>query len=186
MSQKTAGILDLPLLDEEEREQVIGAWNSTEARYTPDQWLHQLFEQQVERTAEAVALVYEDQHLSYSELNRRANRLARYLRSQRVIADCPVAVYIERSQEMLIALLGVLKAGGAYVPIDPAYPAKRIAYMLEDCGAEVVLTQQGLVANLPECRATVIGLDCECGPMEQQSDANLGSRLEGDKLAEII
>src|SRR5207302_1049710 len=109
-------------LPERERQQVLYEWNDTQAEYPGDKCIHELFEEQVEKTPDAVAVVFEDAELSYGELNRRANRLGHYLRGQGVGPDALVAICVERSMEMIVALLGVLKAGGAYVPLDPAYP----------------------------------------------------------------
>ena len=130
----------LMLLGEAERHQVVEEWNATEAAYPKDRCVHELFEEQVEKSAEAVAVVYEEQQVSYGELNRRANQLAHHLRRLGVGPETRVAICVERSVEMVIGLMGVLKAGGAYVPLDPAYPTERLAYMLEDSAPAVVLT----------------------------------------------
>jgi len=106
---------------EEEREQVLYGWNDTTVEYPKEKCIHELFEEQVEKRPEAVAVVYEDQQLTYGELNRRANRLAHYLRELGVEPDTRVAICVERGLEMVVGLLGILKAGGAYVPLDPAY-----------------------------------------------------------------
>jgi amino acid adenylation domain-containing protein len=137
-------IFDLPLLTSAEREQILVEWNTTEAVYPQDQCIHELFEAQAGKTPEAVALVFEDQQLTYRELNQHANQLAHYLRSQGVGPDVRVGICIERSLEMVVGLLGILKAGGAYVPLDPTYPQERLAYMLEDAKPAVLLTQQHL------------------------------------------
>ena len=154
-------VSDLPLLSEAERKQILLEWNATESAYPAEQCLHELFEQQVERTPDRVALVYEEQQLSYAELNRRANQLAHSLRELGVGAEAKVGVMMERSAEMVIALLGILKAGGAYVPLDPTYPAERLSFMLADADVAVLLTQQRLRATLPECQAKVICLDTD-------------------------
>ena len=122
----------LEVLPEAERRQVLYEWNETEAEYPRDRCVHELFEEQVEKTPEAVAVVFEEESVSYGELNRRANRLAHYLRSLGVRPDDRVAICLERGIEMIVALLGVLKAGGAYVPLDPGYPEERLRFMLED------------------------------------------------------
>ncbi len=134
-------ILDLPLLAEKERRQILVEWNATGREYPRNKCIHQLFEEQVERTPEAVAVIFEDHRLTYQELNRRANQLGHYLRKRGVGPDSLVGVYVGRSLEMIVALLGVLKAGGAYVPVDPGYPLRRVAFILEDSQARVVLTQ---------------------------------------------
>ncbi|MDD5036105.1 MAG: amino acid adenylation domain-containing protein, partial [Methylococcaceae bacterium] len=120
------------------------AWNATETDYPKQQCIHELFEEQAVQHPDAIAVVYEDKQLSYGELNVRANRLAHYLRGLGVKPDDRVAICVERSLEMVVAMLAVLKAGGAYVPLDPDYPADRLAYMLEDSQPQVLLTQTGL------------------------------------------
>jgi amino acid adenylation domain-containing protein len=130
----------LPMLPQEERQQLLYEWNATEVEYPRDKCVHELFEEQVERRPGAAAVVYEDEQLSYGELNRRANRLAHYLRSLGVKPDTLVAVCVDRSLEMIVGLLAVMKAGGAYVPLDPAYPGERLRYMVEDSGPKVLLT----------------------------------------------
>ena len=135
----------LPLLTEDERHQLLVEWNNTACDYPADRCVHQLFEEQVERTPDAVALVFEDQELTYGELNARSNQLAHYLQSQGVGPETLVAICMERSLEMVVGLLGILKAGGAYVPLDPEYPAERLAFMLQDAQAPVLLTQRASV-----------------------------------------
>jgi amino acid adenylation domain-containing protein len=134
---------ELPLLTEAERRQ-FAEWNRTEVPYPKDRCLHQLFEEQVERTPNATAVVFEDRQLTYRQLNERANQLARYLQKLGVGPDALVAICVERSLEMVVGLLGVLKAGGAYVPLDPTYPRERLDYMLRDSGALLLLTQERL------------------------------------------
>ena len=129
-------------LSEAERHQVVYGWNETEEEYPKEKCIHELFEEQVERTPEAVAAVFEEAAISYEELNRRANRLAHYLSELGVRPDDRVAICVERSFEMIVGLLGVLKAGGAYVPLDPAYPAERLQHMMIDSGAVVLVTQR--------------------------------------------
>ena len=137
---------ELRVLPEIERHQLLVEWNATEHPYRSDACVHELFEEQVARTPDAVALVYEDVQVSYGELNARANRLAHYLRRVGVGPESRVAVCLERSVEMVVSLLAVLKAGGAYVPLDPTYPLDRLAYMLEDSAPSVTLTH-GMVAT---------------------------------------
>src|SRR5262249_17387743 len=121
-------------------------WNATERPYPQDRCIHELFEEQVERRPDALALAHEEQQLSYAQLNSRANRLGRYLRSQGVGPDVRVAICLERSVEMVVGLLAVLKAGGAYLPLDPSYPPERLAHMLEDSDAAVLLTHDAALA----------------------------------------
>ena len=133
--------VEVPLLNDDQREQVLREWNGTEAEYGQGS-VHELFEEQAERVPEAVAVEHEGERLSYGELNRRANQLGHYLRSVGVGPEVRVGVCLERSLEMVVGLLGILKAGGAYVPLDPAYPQERLAFMLKDAQAAVVLTER--------------------------------------------
>src|SRR6185295_14570858 len=123
------------LLSEEEEKQQLVAWNETSAEYPRERCIHELFEAQVERAPNAVALVCEEERLSYATLNTRANRLAHLLRESGVGPEVAVGVLLERSTEMVVALLAILKAGGAYVPLDPSYPEDRLAFMLADSQA---------------------------------------------------
>nr|WP_237179239.1 non-ribosomal peptide synthetase [Paenibacillus sp. MMS18-CY102] len=132
------------IVDVLERKQLVEAFNDTAVEYPKDKTIHQLFEEQVELNPQATALVFDDQQLTYGELNARANQLARTLRDQGVGPEQFVAIMAERSVDMIVGLLGILKAGGAYVPIDPSYPAERVQYMLEDSGAKLLLTQRRL------------------------------------------
>ncbi|MBW4649607.1 MAG: amino acid adenylation domain-containing protein [Kastovskya adunca ATA6-11-RM4] len=154
-------LCELSLLTEGERQQLLEEWNDTEAEYPQDRCLHQLFEEQVERSPDAIAVVFEDQQLTYRELDQRADQLAHHLQMLGVKPEVLVGICVERSLEMLIGLLGILKAGGAYVPLDPAYPKERLAFMLEDAQVSVLLTQQRLLEILPEHRAEIICLDAD-------------------------
>jgi hypothetical protein len=138
-------VCELEMLSAEEREQLLYGWNDTDVEYPGERCVHELFEAQVERTPDAVAVVFEGASLSYGELNRRANQVAHHLRELGVRPDERVALCIERSLEMVVGLLGVLKAGGAYVPLDPAYPVERLRFMLEDSGPSVLVTQGTLI-----------------------------------------
>ncbi|MDC9590802.1 amino acid adenylation domain-containing protein [Xenorhabdus sp. XENO-10] len=155
-------ILDVPILPEAERQQLLVDFNATQADYPQDALIHQLFEAQAACRPEATALVFEDQKMfedqtiSYGELNRRANRLAHYLIALGVRPDDRVAICAERSPEIIVGLLGILKAGGAYVPLDPNYPAERLAYMLADSTPVVLLTQTAQADKLPKTVPTVL------------------------------
>jgi len=151
----------LQLVSEGERHQLIKAFNATQARYPNDKLIHELFEEQVYRTPDAVAVFYEEQPLTYAELNRKANKVARYLRSEGIGPDQLVGISMERSFEMVIGLLGILKAGGAYVPIDPHYPAERLEYICTDAAPKILLSQQHLRERLPRTASTVVALDGE-------------------------
>ncbi|QLE39947.1 amino acid adenylation domain-containing protein [Nostoc sp. C052] len=165
-------ISHLPLLTHPEQHQLLVEWNNTQAEYPQDKCIHQLFEEQVKRTPNAVAVVFENEHLTYQQLNTRANSLANYLRSLGVGADELVGICVERSLEMVVGLLGILKAGGAYLPLDPEYPQDRLSFMLQDAQVGVLLTQQHLVNKLPEHSATVICLDSDRETIEQNSNSN--------------
>lgn len=176
----------LPLLDEAERRQLLIEWNDNQIDYPKNQCIHQLFEAQTTRTPEATALIFGEERVTYRELNRRANQLANYLRGLGVGAEVLVGVCLERSVEMIIGILGTLKAGGAYVPLDPNYPQERIAHMLEDSQASVLLTQQKLVAGLNEHRAQTVCLDGDWQRIAQESVENPVSMATANNLAYVI
>ena len=147
-------IADLPLLSPAERYQLLVEWNDTLADYPQDYCIHQLFEEQVERTPDATAVIFEDKQLTYQELNRRSNQLAHHLQKLGVGSEVLVGICMERSVEMIVGLLGILKAGGAYVPLDPSYPSERLGFMLEDSQVSVLLTSENLVEQLPDVIAS--------------------------------
>ncbi|MEH2191207.1 MAG: amino acid adenylation domain-containing protein [Nostoc sp.] len=149
----------LPLLTDSEQHQLLVEWNAIQADYQNDSCLHQQFELQVERTPEAVALVFEQERLTYRELNQRANQLAHHLQTMGVKPEVLVGIYLERSVDMVVSILGILKAGGAYVPLDPTYPKERVAFMLNDAQVWVLLTEDKLLTGLPEHEAQVVCLD---------------------------
>jgi amino acid adenylation domain-containing protein len=175
----------LPLLPEGERRRILLEWNNTKRDY-PRACAHELFEAQVERTPEAVALVWSEQQLSYGELNRRANQVAHELRSRGVGPEAVVGVCVERSPDLLVALLGVLKAGGAYVPLDPAFPRERLLFMLRDAGVQVLLTQESLRAKLSDSTARFICLDSDWTAISKQPSENCTSGVEPENLAYVI
>jgi amino acid adenylation domain-containing protein len=181
--QKAAAI---SLLTPAERQQLLVEWNATEREYPREASLTALLEAQVERTPDNVALVFENQQLTYRELNERANRLANYLRRIGVGPEDLVALYAERSLDMVVGLVGILKAGGAYLPIDTVYPKDRIGFMLEDAQVRVLLTQQPLLASLAELQARVVCLDTEWGVIERESPENLSLNAGPDNLAYVI
>jgi len=178
-------ISELPLLTQFERQQ-LAAWNNTQTDYPKDACIHELFEEQVELTPDAIALVFEEQQLTYKELNQRANQLAHHLRNVGVGAEVLVGICLERSLEMVVGILGILKAGGAYVPLDPAYPQERLAFMLEDAQVPVILTQRQLVESLPKHQARIVCLDTDWEVMERQSEENLSPQVTPDNLAYVM
>ncbi len=166
-------IAQVPMLKTIERHQLLFGWNKTQTDYPQRHYIHQLFEQQVERTPDAVAVVFENQQLTYRELNSKANQLAHYLKTLDVKANMLVGICLERSLEMVVGLLGILKAGAAYVPLDPDYPQERLAYILLDVQVPMLLTQQKLVKKLPEHKARVVYLDTDAPIIFQESEQNL-------------
>jgi amino acid adenylation domain-containing protein len=187
VAEPSKPVATLQLMTPSERDRLLHDWNATAVAYPRALCLQQLFERQVARTPDAVALVFEDEHLNYRELNARANRLAHRLRRCGVGADVLVGVMMERSVEMVVALLGVLKAGGAYVPLDPQYPAERLAYMMADARADVLLTQARLLDALPQERPrTVIALDAEADSLDAESAADPAPAADEQCLAYCI
>lgn len=150
---------ELPLLTEAEQHQLLVQWNDTATDYPRDRFIHELFEEQAEKTPEATAVVFEDQHLTYGELNAKAGRLAVYLKKQGVGPDVLVGICVERGLDMFIGILGILKAGGAYLPLDPSFPHDRLAIMIEDADPKIVLTQHTLQESLPSYDYQSICLD---------------------------
>ena len=176
----------LPLLTEAEQHQLLIEWNDTAAPYLAHKCAHQLFEDQVERTPDALAVVFEDQRLTYAELNQRANQLAHHLQTLGVQPETLVGICLERSPEMIVSVLAVLKAGGAYLPLDPTYPPERLAFMLEDSGAPVLLTQSHLLERLPTNDARIVCLDSYWPAIAQYPISNYQLPITSDNLAYVI
>ncbi len=172
LANPEAPISEMALLPEAERHQILVKWNDTHVDYPLDQCVHQLFEQQVNRTPHAVAVRFEDQTLTYDQLNRRANQLAHYLRRLGIGPDQKVGVYIERSLDLLVAMYAIHKAGGAYVPLDPAYPDDRVAFMLQDAQIAALLTQENLLQRLPQSLSPVICIARNWMTIAQESAEN--------------
>ena len=179
---------DLPLLTEPECHQLLVEWNATRKDYPRNKCIHELFEEQVERTPDALALRYEDRSLTYRELNHRSNRLAHYLQKLGVEPDILVGICMERSLEMMVGLLGILKAGGAYVPMDPDFPPDRLAFLAKDAGASVVLTQKRLADVLPGISAEIVCLDAPeyCRLEEEMPDNNPPGEVSAENLVYVI
>ncbi|QHG14907.1 non-ribosomal peptide synthetase [Nostoc sp. ATCC 53789] len=182
---------ELPLLSQQERHQLLVEWNDTYTPYPKSKCIHELFEEQVEKTPNAIAVVYENESLTYQQLNDRANQLAHYLQTLGVGAEILVGICIERSSKtlpkasllMVVGLLGILKAGGAYLPLDPAYPQERLAFMLEDAQVSVLLTLESLVTTLPPHQAQVVCLDSVTFSARTE---NLLHTVTTDNLAYVI
>ena len=184
--EPTKRLGDIDLLSSDERRKILLDWNRTERPVPTDGTIHRLFEAQVERTPDAEALVFEGQTLSYSELNRRANQLAQHLRRRGVGPGVLVGIYVERSVEMMVSILGTLKAGGAYVPLDPDYPHDRIAYMIADAKVPVILSQQRLSTRLPAHEAEVVKVDSDWIDIGRHDDRNLSVSSNSRDLCYVI
>src|SRR6185369_9401666 len=175
----------LEILGEREQRQLLVEFNDTDHDFHQNKCLHELFEEQVDRCPDALAVIADDRELTYAALDVRANQLALRLRELGVGPEMRVAVYAERGIERLIGLLGTLKAGGAYIPLDPSYPRERLAFILEDTNARVLLIQKELQANLPAHQARVLYLD---GVADETPGDNgrLATEVTPDNLAYII
>ncbi len=176
----------LPLLSAAERHRLLVEWDTTTAPYPDNQCIHSIFETQVERTPDAVAVICGDAFLTYSELNGRANQVAHYLQAHGVRPEMLVGLCIERSLAMIVGLLGILKAGGAYVPLDPNYPRERLAFMLNDAQPSVLLTQEHLVPGLPAHGAPMVSLDAQWPTIARYSNANPVSGVLADSVAYLL
>ncbi len=186
VANAAARIEQLPLLSESEQQHLLYELNETAADYEREACLHELFEAQMELQPEAVALVYGDRQLSYGELNEQANQLAHYLRRRGVGPETIVGICMERSVEMMVALLGVLKAGAGYLPLDPSYPRERLAFMIEDSAIPVLLTQQRQESLLPAHSAQVVYVDTDWQQLSEESTANPERRATPGNLAYVI
>ncbi|BCL80823.1 non-ribosomal peptide synthetase [Ktedonobacteria bacterium brp13] len=180
-----ASLSDLPLLAHEERHRLLVEWNPIRADYSLHIALHQWFEQQVDRSPDAIALVYQEHYLSYRALNCQANALARDLRARGIASETRVGICVERSLEMVVGLLGILKAGAAYVPIDPQYPQERFAFILQDAQISLLLTQRSLLERLPDCQAPMIVLD-DFVSHDAEDVENISLAVEPHHLAYVI
>lgn len=179
-------IATLPMLSEDERQQIVVEWNATGRDYPSDACIHDLFEAQVARTPDATALEFDGRHMTYRYLNAKANQLAHYLQASGVGPDVLVGICVTRSFDMVIGLLGVLKAGGAYVPLDPAYPEERLAFMIEDTAMPVLLTQEKLLTDLPQTKVDVVCLDRDWDNIAQQPEEVPTHRTSPENLAYVI
>ncbi|MGG2524202.1 amino acid adenylation domain-containing protein, partial [Pseudomonas aeruginosa] len=176
---------ELPLLDAPERRQTLSEWNPAQREYAVQGTLQQRFEEQARQRPQAVALILDEQRLSYGELNARANRLAHCLIARGVGADVPVGLALERSLDMLVGLLAILKAGGAYLPLDPAAPEERLAHILDDSGVRLLLTQGHLLERLPR-QAGVEVLAIDGLVLDGYAESDPLPTLSADNLAYVI
>jgi amino acid adenylation domain-containing protein len=180
-------IAEMPMLPEAERRQLLVDWNDTAVELPRKEFcLHQLIEEQAARTPDRIALVCEKQEITYGELDRRANQLAQHLKSAGVGPDVLVGLYLQRSIEMVVAMLAVLKAGGAYVPMDPGYPSARIALVIDDARLGFLVTTQQVRAALPASSARVVSLDGDAKAIAAQSSSAPAANAQNKNLAYVI
>ncbi|MBD2120848.1 non-ribosomal peptide synthetase [Trichocoleus sp. FACHB-262] len=179
-------LADLPVLTAAEQKQILLDWNQTNTAYPKSQCIHQLFEAQVEKSPDAIALQFGDKQFTYQALNQGSNQLAHYLQKLGVEAKTFVGVCLERSSEMVAALLGILKSGGAYVPLDPTYPSERLRFMIEDAQVPVLLTQSEYREQFRDCSVQVICLDQEWAAIAQEMEENLSPQVTPEDLAYVV
>ncbi len=176
----------LPLLSPDEIKKMTVEWNQVKSDFPQDICVHQLLEQQVEKYPQATALQFGDEKMTYEAFNRNVNQMARYLDNKGVKTEDRVAIFLERSFDLIISLFAVMKAGSAYVPLDPTYPDDRINYILEDCGAECIITQNDLAARINQAGLTIINLDTEKEAIAAEAADNPENRTDPQNLAYII
>ena len=186
VSDPSSPIALLPLMKEAERHQVLFGWNNTAVPYPRESAIQQIFEEQVRRRPEGTALRCEGRPLSYSELNRRSNKLARYLQKRSVGRETLVAISLERSVELIVAILGVLKAGGAYLPLDPAYPEERMKLLMDEAQVPVILTTESFRAGLRSGKAEVICLDSDWPAIDREQDHDPPVGAGAESLAYVM
>ncbi len=164
---------DLPLLTSWEKEQIISEWNTTSRDFPLDIPVHKLFEQRVAEDPTSTAINFDGSTLTYEELNKKSNKLARYLKKNGVGKDKIIGVFMDRSPDLIVSILGILKAGGAYVPLDPVHPYERLAFMLQDARVPIVITHSNLMSRIPTLIAKPLFIDTHWGLVESESDVNL-------------
>lgn len=179
-------LLAISLLNAEDRRLLFSEWNDTRLEYPVDECMHQQFERQAALTPNRVAVRFEDQSISYGELDHRANQLAHYISQLGAGPDVPIGLYAERSIDLIVGLFGIVKAGSAYVPLDPTYPAERLAFMIADAQVPLLLTQQHLMDSLPAHKARVVCIDNDWQTIALQPDSPLDSRVGPDNLSYVI
>ena len=175
-----------PLSLRKKMEETARRGNDTQTDYARDACIHHLSETKAEQTPDAVAVVCDNQQLTYQELNHRANQLAHHLQKLRIGPEVKVGLCAERSIEMVVGVLGILKAGGAYVPLDPLYPKDRLSFMIQESQVQLLLTQERLLKKLPEHGAHVNCLDRDWSLISQQNEGNVNSAASGANLAYVI
>ncbi|KAB8332629.1 non-ribosomal peptide synthetase [Scytonema tolypothrichoides VB-61278] len=186
INNPTNNIAQLEILSPSERQQLLVEFNNTQTKYSKHQCIHQLFEQQVAHTPKHPAVVFEEQQLTYAQLNARANQIAHYLQTLGVGSEIIVALCVERSLEMIVGFLGILKAGGAYLALDPLLPTERLAFMLEDANSSIILTQQHLAGLFSQEEVSIVCLDTDWNAIAQQPDENLLSQTTPENLVYVV
>jgi amino acid adenylation domain-containing protein len=186
VSDPYQGISELPILTPAERQMLLVDWNNTQIDYPQKACIHHLFEAQVEKIPDAIALIFANQELTYGELNIRANQLAHHLQSLGVKPETLVGICMERSMEMVVGILAILKAGGAYLPLDSSYPQERLAFMLEDAQLPLLLVQPHLVDELPPHAAQTVTIDANAAVFANYSQSNPESSVELENAAYVI
>ncbi|MCP6763251.1 MAG: amino acid adenylation domain-containing protein [Fischerella sp. CENA71] len=186
VSNPKSRISAFPLLSEEEIYQQLVKWNESQRLHSKELGIHQLFEEQVEKTPQAIAIVSGNEQVTYQELNSRANKIARYLRKLGVCPEISVAICIERTPNLIIGLLAILKAGGAYIPLDPNFPEFRLQFVLEDAKASVLLTQSSLENKFPDYDGQIVQIDRDWKNIFQELECNLDSITKPENLAYAI
>ena len=181
-SNPSNNIYDLPILTDEEQNQLIFEWNNTNIRYPNTKCMHELFMEQAHRTPESIAVIYNDRQITYRELNDKSTQLAVYLRSKGVRVGDFVGIFMERSIDLMIGLLGILKSGGAYIPFDPIYPKDRISFMMEDSQLSALLTQSHLEKRFPDCQVQIIQLDSEWNEIDKLSETMIQENANHDEI----
>ncbi|PCH93847.1 MAG: hypothetical protein COB85_06335 [Bacteroidetes bacterium] len=187
ITQPKEKIKDIDYLLKDEKYQLTTAFNNTHSIYDNNKTLIDLFEEQVEKTPDQVAVVFEDRQVTFRELNKKANQLAHYLKvSCSIESGSMVGIMHERSEQMIIGILGILKSGAAYVPMDPAYPEKRLNFIVEDTAVRIILTQEKLISLLPGCKAEMLSLDTISGKIFKEPEGNPAKKITSDNVAYVI
>lgn len=179
-------IAHLPLLNEQKLHQLLVEWNNTQVDYPQDKCIHQLFENQVKQHPDSIAIIFENEQLTYNELNIRSNKIAQHLQKMGVNSQVLVGICISQSPEMIIGLLGILKAGGTYVPLDPSYPQERLNFMLSDAQVSVLLTQEKLLKHFQSFSNPIICIDKDWEIIAQESAENPKNSVTANNLAYVI
>ena len=183
---KESPITEIAIISSEEKRKLLEEWNKTNTTYSIDKCIHQLFEEQVVKTPSAIAVFCKGESLTYDELNKKSNQLAKKLKKSGVGAETLIGISLHRSVDMMIAILGVLKAGGAYVPLDPEFPKDRILYMVQDSKCSVIITEQKLKKEFDSVKAKLISIDNDWKEISKESGDNSKSSVTSNNLSYVI